>query len=78
MGSDPWIGLSELHTWGMYRSTTGASLSWADWGSPPEQLNQDPCVYIDTYGKFHVTNCNATREYMCQSRPGYGIYPLII
>ena len=55
-----WIGLSELHTWGMYRWATGASLSWADWELPPQFFDQDPCVYIESSGRFKVSQCSNT------------------
>ena len=68
---DPWIGLSELHTWGTYRWTTGASLSWADWNGAPAKLNEKPCVYISE-GEFKLSQCDDTRRYLCQTRPRYG------
>uniref|UniRef100_A0AAQ6IFY1 Mannose receptor, C type 1b n=1 Tax=Anabas testudineus TaxID=64144 RepID=A0AAQ6IFY1_ANATE len=59
-----WIGLNKQQTDGYFRYIDGWHLNSASWAEGEPTSNQ-PCVYIDTEGKWRTAFCNQTMYSVC-------------
>jgi hypothetical protein len=62
--NDFWSGMSDRVTEGAYRNVTGELAPYVVWVSG-EPTSSD-CAQFDNAGKFHVSTCDTSDEYVCE------------
>ena len=65
---EPWLGLSDLHSLGVFRWITGAVTLWNNWATNRPVNSTYSCVAW--VNGFYDDNCLMNRSFICQNVTG--------